>query len=214
MDNSNLIILLNGFAISVGLLVAIGPQNAYLLRKGLKRRHVFVVATTCFLGDVLLIVLAGAGVGHLAQHNQLAGSLLSWGGAAFLLWYGWRNFRSASQGSAFSDQDIDEAGKEARGKGALGAIFMALFLTLLNPHVYVDTFVILGGLAAQYGESERNIFVLGAVMGSGAWFYGIGYGATFLTPFFQNPKSWRMLDMGVGVIMWTMAIFLIWGQLA
>ena len=214
MDNSAIMVFLNGFAISAGLLVAIGPQNAFLLRKGLKRRHVFAVATTCFLGDIILILLAGAGVGLLAQQNQLAIKILGWGGAVFLIWYGWRSFRAARQGTAFTDEEIDQAGKDARGKGTMGAIVMALLLTFLNPHTYVDTIVILGGLASQYAGTELWIFIVGAILGSAVWFYGIGFGAKFLTPFFQNPKSWRRLDTVVGVIMWSMAAMLIWGQIA
>lgn len=201
---------IEGLAISFGLIVAIGPQNAYVLRKGLKRRHVFSVATTCFLADAFLIALAAAGVGALVAGNPGLARIAAWGGFLFLLWYGWRSFRAARHPHVISEDDIDEAGKIARGKGVWSAVGVALALTFLNPHVYLDTLVILGGLAAQHpAGTERAAFAIGAITSSAIWFYGLGYGARLLVPVFRRPRAWQVLDVLIGVIMWTMAVHLL-----
>lgn len=207
------LLFINGFLVSLGLIVAIGPQNAYVLRKGLVKRHVFWVTTICFLSDALLIVIAAAGVGALLTQNPALASAAAWGGAAFLLWFGWISFRAARNPHVLSAEDIGDAGLEARGKGAGAAILMALALTYLNPHVYLDTLVILGSMAAQYDGTQRAAFTAGAVLASALWFYGLGYGAAYLAPAFRKPAAWRVLDSVIGVIMWSVALVLVWGEI-
>jgi len=206
---SELFIFVKGFLVSIGLVVAIGPQNAYLLRNGLKQRDVFAVATTFFLGDVLLLSLATGGVGALISQDSDLASFLAWGGGLFLLWFGFRSFRDMLNPKPITDQDMEEAGLSAHCKGTKAAIIMCLALTFLNPHVYVDTLVIIGGISSVYEGDERWYFAAGAILASAMWFYGMGYGAQALKPVFQSRKSWQVLDGLVGILMWTMAYYLI-----
>jgi L-lysine exporter family protein LysE/ArgO len=205
----SLLIFIKGFLVSIGLVVAIGPQNAYLLRKGLKQRDVFVVATTCFLGDAFLLILAAGGVGALISQDGQLSYLLSWCGGLFLLWFGARSFRQMLKPSVISSDDVEQAGLAAQGKGTKAAIIMCLALTFLNPHVYVDTLVIIGGISSIYDGMDRWYFAAGAILASAVWFYGLGYGAKALQPIFQKKRAWQVLDGFVGIIMWSMAYYLL-----
>ncbi|MCK5041864.1 MAG: amino acid transporter [Sphingomonadales bacterium] len=214
IETLDFVSFVNGFLLSLGLIVAIGPQNAYVLRKGLKRHHVFAVTTTCFLSDALLIFIAVAGIGTFITNNPRLADAAAWGGAAFLLWYGYQTFKSAKHPDVISQHDIDDAGGEAQGKGMKAAILMAIAMTYLNPHVYLDTFVIIGGIAAQFDDNTiRWSFGIGAITASAVWFYGIGYGARLFAPIFRSTKAWRVLDIVITLIMWSMACLLIWFQL-
>lgn len=205
---------INGFLLSLGLIVAVGPQNAYVLRKGLKKHHVFAVSTTCFLSGSVLIFIAVAGIGTFMTNNPRLADAAAWGGALFLFWYGYQTYKSAKNPAAISQHDIDDAGAAAKGKGVVTAIGVALAMTYLNPHVYLDTFVIIGGIAAQFDDDNlRWSFGAGAILASGVWFYGIGYGARLFAPIFKREKAWRVLDMVITIIMWSMACLLIWFQL-
>ncbi|HXV73802.1 MAG TPA: LysE/ArgO family amino acid transporter [Sphingomonadales bacterium] len=202
--------LVNGFLISLGLIVAIGPQNAYIIRKGLRKRHVFLVTSICFVSDALLIALGAAGIGALLQEGTLAAAVVSLVGGLFLLWYGAMSFRDALHPKPLTRKDIEEAGKQAQGKDWPVVVLTVLAFTFLNPHVYVDTLVVLGGLAATYETAERLYFTAGAITASGVWFYGIGYGAGFFSKTFENPKAWRILDLFVAAVVWAAAVYLIW----
>lgn len=214
MQSLDLVSFFNGFLLSLGLIIAIGPQNAYVLRKGLKKHHVFAVTTTCFLSDALLIFIAVAGIGTFMTNNPRLADAAAWGGAAFLFWFGYQTYKSAKHPEVISQHDIDEAGIQAQGKGMMAAIFVALAMTYLNPHVYLDTFVIIGGIASQFdNDAVRWSFGAGAILASAVWFYGIGYGARLFAPVFQSAKAWKVLDMVITFIMWSMALVLIWFQL-
>jgi len=202
--------LVNGFLISLGLIVAIGPQNAYTIRKGLRKRHVFLVTTLCFLSDALLIGIGAAGVGALLKEGTLATAIVSLVGGLFLLWYGALSFKDALHPKTLTQKDIAEAGKRAQGKDWTAVVLTVLAFTFLNPHVYIDTLVVLGGLAATYEAAERLYFALGAIAASGVWFYGIGYGAGFFSKTFENPTAWRILDLFVAAVVWAAAVYLIW----
>lgn len=202
--------LINGFVISLGLIVAIGPQNAYVIRKGLVKRHVFLVSTACFIGDVVLILLGAGGVGALLEEGAPITLVVAALGVVFLLWYGSKSLQDALKPHTITRADIDAAGKKAHGKGWVPVLLMALALTFFNPHAYIDTLVILGGLAAQYTLEPRIYFTLGAIAGSGVWFYGLGFGAGFFAKTFENPLAWRILDLFVAVIMWSAAGYLAW----
>lgn len=202
--------LINGFLISLGLIVAIGPQNAYVIRKGLKQRHVFLVTTICFVSDALLIALGAAGVGALLQQGTAAAAVVSLVGGLFLLWYGAVSFKDALHPKTLTQKDIAEAGKQAHGKDWPVVVLTVLAFTFLNPHVYVDTLVVLGGLSATYEDAERLYFAAGAIAASAAWFYGIGYGAGFFSKTFENPAAWRILDLFVAIVVWAAAVYLIW----
>lgn len=207
------LIFFKGFMISLGLIVAIGPQNAYVLRKGLKRRHVFAVASACFFADAVMLVGAVWGTGLLTGEFSFLAPWMTYGGAAFLFWFGWKSFLASRNPEIISDSDLEDAGADARGKGVGAAVMMALALSFLNPHAIIDTFIVLGGIAAQFQGAELTAFGLGAIAGSGVWFYGLGYGASFMVPLFRNPMAWRVMDLIVGVIMWMVAVMLVWNEL-
>lgn len=191
-----------GFALGFSLILAIGAQNAFVLRQGLRRAHVFAVCLTCALSDAVLIAAGVAGFGALAEAAPWLEPAMRWGGAAFLAWYGARSFLSAWRGGAAL-----EAGEGAGGLRA--ALFTCLALTWLNPHVYLDTVVLLGSVSAQY--DQKLAFALGGMTASFTFFFGLGYGARLLAPVFRRPGAWRVLDAGVGVLMWVLAAMLMLG---
>jgi len=191
-----------GFGLGFSLILAIGAQNAFVLRQGLRRAHVLAVCLTCALSDAVLIAAGVAGFGALSAAVPGAGQVLRYGGAAFLLWYGARAFAAAWRGG-----ETLEPGADAGGLGA--ALATCLALTWLNPHVWLDTVVLLGSVSAQY--QARAAFGLGAGAASFVFFFGLGYGARLLAPLFRRPASWRVLDAGVGAVMWAIAARLVLG---
>lgn len=200
----------SGFALGASLIIAIGAQNAFVLRQGLLRQHVFPVAVTCALIDAALISLGAGGFGRLVSTHPTATSIAAWGGVAFLAIYGGRSFLAALRPSALRAED-DSTARAA----SLGATLAAtLAVSLLNPHVYLDTIVLLGSVAAQYPVASRLPFALGAMSASGVWFFSLAYGARLLAPLFARPVAWRVLDVVVGIVMWWVAGSLVWGQLA
>ena len=199
---------LEGFSLGAGLIIAIGAQNAYVLRQGLRRQHVFAVASLCFFIDCSLIALGAGGFASLLRAVPSLPDIAAWGGALFLAVYSARAFAAALHPGSLK---ADEAA--ASGGSLKPALATALALSLLNPHVYLDTVILLGGLAAQYPGAERLAFALGAMAASGLWFYGLGYGARRLAPVFASPKAWRLLDAFVGCVMAAIAISLVAGQL-
>ncbi len=196
--------ILSGFALGFSLILAIGAQNAFVLRQGIRGEHVGAVVAVCILSDGLLIIAGVAGFGALAEAVPLFETVMRWGGAAFLVGYGalafWR---------AFLASEALEAGQGER-RSLRGVVVTVLALTFLNPHVYIDTVVLLGAVSAQFGE-ERWLFALGAVTSSTVFFLCLGYGARLLQPVFARPHAWRVLDAGVGLLMWTLAAYLILG---
>lgn len=190
---------LSGFLIGGGLIVAIGAQNAFVLRQGIRREHVFVLALICSLSDALLIVLGVTGLGALIERfpSLLAGVTLF--GIGFLLWYGWLALRRALAPHAMVLGD-EAAMPLAR------AILTCLTLTFLNPHVYLDTVILVGSLAAPFSGTARLAYTLGAVTASFAWFFALGYGARVLTPLFAKPVAWRVLDAIIALVMVSIAV--------
>lgn len=197
--------LIQGFTLGASLIIAIGSQNAFVLRQGLKKEYVFTICTICFVCDALLILLGVGGFGKLVASSPNLMLIARWGGALFLCFYGIRSFRSAFKHEVLS---VDDSKNLA--SGFTWVIATTLALTLLNPHVYLDTVILLGSIAGQYPEAERLAFAIGAVVASMVWFYGIGYGARILAPLFQRPVSWKILDVLIGVVMWAIAASLIW----
>ncbi|MAN97911.1 LysE/ArgO family amino acid transporter [uncultured Roseovarius sp.] len=193
---------LAGFALGLSLIMAIGAQNAFVLRQGLRREHVLAVVLVCALSDAVLVAAGVTGFGVLSEAVPGLERIMRYGGAAFLLVYGARSFLAAWRGGAAL-----EAGE---GAGSLRrAVLTCLALTWLNPHVYLDTVVLLGSVSAQY--ADRFAFGLGAVTASFVFFFALGYGARLLAPLFRRPESWRVLDAGVGCVMWAIAIGLLRG---
>ncbi len=193
---------LPGYLLSVSLIVAIGAQNAFVLRQGLRRSHVFWVCLTCGLSDALLITAGVAGFGTLSTRAPWLEPLMRYGGAAFLIWYGWRNAVSAWRGG-----QMLETGEGRGGQSLRSTLLTLIALTWLNPHVYLDTVVLLGSISAQY--DNRLHFGAGAVVGSISFFFALGYGARLLAPLFARPRSWQVLDALIAATMWAIAAGLI-----
>jgi L-lysine exporter family protein LysE/ArgO len=194
----------HGYLVSLSLILAIGAQNAFVLRQGLRREHVLPVVLVCALSDAALIALGVAGFGTLSQILPALGTVMRWGGAAFLLAYGAMRFRAALRGVAAL---MPEPGQATPLRGV---IITCLLLTWANPHVYLDTVVLIGSVAAQY-DPHRLAFGLGAACASFSFFAALGYGARVLAPIFRNPSAWVVMEVLVGIIMWTIAITLVLG---
>ena len=191
-----MVAVLAGFSLGFSLILAIGAQNAFVLRQGLRREHVFPIVLTCALSDALLIAAGVAGFGAQARAVPWLETVMRYGGAAFLIVYGGRAFLAAWRGG-----EVLEAGQAA---GSLRkALLTCLALTWLNPHVYLDTVVLLGAVSAQY--DDRLGFALGAMTASFVFFFSLGYGARLLAPLFARPVAWRLLDLLVGAVMWGIA---------
>jgi L-lysine exporter family protein LysE/ArgO len=197
-----------GFGLGASLIIAIGAQNAFVLQQGLKRLHIFVTALLCTLCDAVLITLGVAGLSALVAQAPLLSAAATWGGAAFLFLYGIRSFQSALRPAALDAEKIG-----ARAPTLRATILTVLAVSLLNPHVYLDTLVLVGSVGAHYPASERAAFALGAMLASFTWFFGLAYGASWLTPLFKRPAAWRILDVLIGAVMWTIAASLIWSQI-
>ncbi|MEH6629263.1 MAG: LysE/ArgO family amino acid transporter [Halopseudomonas aestusnigri] len=194
---------LKGMGIGASLIIAIGAQNAYVLTQGLRRNNQFVVAFLCSLVDAVLIALGVAGMGLVITSNPLLLVFAAWGGAGFLFWYGLNAFRAAVNPEVLKLRQ--EAGADTLKK----AVITTLGVSLLNPHVYLDTVVLLGSIGGRYPEETRLWFGLGAVLSSFLWFFSLSLGAKWLAPLFKRPISWRVLDCLVGLIMWAIAISLV-----
>lgn len=192
---------LAGFLLSLSLILAIGAQNAFVLRQGLVRAHVFPVCLFCGLSDAILIAGGVAGFGALAQAVPWFEAAMRYGGAAFLIWYGCLNARSAWRG-----------GEALLANGPADSPLAQVLLTLaaitwLNPHVYLDTVVLIGSVSAQY--ESRLAFGIGATTASLLFFFALGYGARLLSPLFRRPRAWQVLDAGIALVMWGLAASLL-----
>ena len=191
---------LDGLLTGLSLIVAIGAQNAFILRQGLRRAYVRPVVTVCLVSDFVLIVAGVAGIGVIVQHAGWALQAVRWFGVAFLAWYGlssaWRARRPASSLSAARD---------APG-GRPAVVRRAVALTWLNPHVYLDTVVLLGSIANAHGTSGRWWFALGACLASLVWFTGLGFGARFAAGLLATPRAWQVLDLLIAATMLGIAV--------
>ena len=186
---------LNGLALGAGLIIAIGAQNAHVLRMGLKREHVALTVGVCIVIDVALICLGVGGMGALVHSSALLMGLARWGGAAFLLVYGVRSWRAVF-GSAALLADAARAPISARA-----ALLTVLALSLLNPHVYLDAVVLLGAIGGNFSAAQRPSFAFGAITASIIWFCALGFGARVLSGLFSRPVAWKWLDGMTGTTM-------------
>lgn len=196
--------LLQGFLVSGGLIVAIGAQNAFVLKQGLRCWQVLPIVLTCFLCDFSLMTLGVFGLGTLIGASRVASVALALVGALFLAVYGARAFRAAWRGGVVMTAD----GTEAAGS-TQQAVLLTLAITLLNPHVYLDTVVIVGSIAGTLSPAAKVLFLCGAVAASALWFFALGFGARLLLPLFRRPLTWRLLDAVIGVVMWAIAFSLL-----
>jgi L-lysine exporter family protein LysE/ArgO len=191
-----------GFVASAGLIIAIGSQNAFVLRQGLLQRNVGLVVATCALGDIVLIVCGVAGVGALVRAWPGLLEALRLGGAAFLAVYGAMAAARAWDGSSGLSPDA------APHSTGLRVLLACLAFTFLNPHVYLDTMILLGGLSTQYPGLTQWAFAAGACAASVTWFCTLGYGSRLLLPVFRNPGAWRVLDALVAIFMFSLSLVL------
>jgi L-lysine exporter family protein LysE/ArgO len=194
---------LAGLAAGAGLIIAIGAQNAFVLRQGLQKHHVGAVVAVCIVADVCLILLGVGGMGLAVKEHPGLLAWLRYAGAAFLAAYGAMALRRAWKG---------ESGLQPAGDGMLSrgrVVATCLAFTLLNPHVYLDTVVLLGSLSTHYEGDARWVFAAGASTSSVVWFLSLGYGARWLLPVFRSPIAWRVFDVAIAIFMLMLAVLLL-----
>lgn len=199
-------IFIKGIFLGASLIIAIGLQNAFILRQGIKNHHIFAAALTAALVDVLLIAAGVLGFGFLIEQYPTLIDWITWGGAAFLFIYGLKSFISAIKPANMDDGKAKGMTKQGSAKEV---VLIILGISLLNPHVYLDTVVLIGGLSASYGEVGKYWFGAGAILASFIWFFALGYGARLLAPLFAKPKAWQILDILIGIVMWAIALSLL-----
>lgn len=199
-----LAVFLQGFALSAAMILPLGPQNVFVMNQGIRRQYHLMVASLCALSDVVLICGGIFGGSALLSRSPLLLALVTWGGVAFLLWYGWGAFRTA-----FSRQ-LAQATAEELKQSRWRLVVTMLAVTWLNPHVYLDTFVVLGSLGGQLAPDVRSWFALGAVSASILWFFALALLASWLAPWLKTQMAQRVINTLVGVVMWGIALQLAW----
>ncbi|MES2260155.1 MAG: LysE/ArgO family amino acid transporter [Pseudomonadota bacterium] len=198
-------VFLSGLGLGASLIMAIGAQNAHVLRIGVRRQHVALTVAACVLIDIVLIWLGVVGMGTLVQVSPLLMGMARWGGAAFLLWYGLRSWAALLRSNSLT-MEANTAPLTLKR-----ALLSVLALSLLNPHVYLDTFVLLGSLGGNYPEAQRPSFAVGAMTASVLWFTMLGFGAGRLSHVFQRPLVWKCIEALTGTIMLVLAAGLVLG---
>lgn len=197
-----------GLALSLGLIVAIGAQNAFVLRQGLRREHIGSIVLFCAAADAILIMAGVFGMAQaLGERPQLARAM-ALSGAAFLAWYGWKALQRMRQSETL------QAARGTEGLSVGSAVAQAAAFTLLNPHVYLDTVLLVGSMGAQQPASLQGWFVAGASMASALWFSLLGFGARWLAPWFEHPRAWQVLDGLIGMTMWLLSALMVRHALA
>ncbi len=192
-----------GFLLGLSLIVAIGAQNAFILRQGLRREHVLPLVLTCAVSDAVLIALGVGGFATVLAHITWLDPLMRYAGAAFLLVYAIRSLRSAFAGG----NTLETNGQATTSLRV--ALLTCLALTWLNPHVYLDTVVLLGSISTRY-PGQEPAFALGAMTASFVFFFSLGYGARLVAPLFAKPISWRVLDGLIALVMASIGVSLLW----
>ncbi|MFA9439637.1 LysE/ArgO family amino acid transporter [Uliginosibacterium sp. sgz301328] len=192
-------VFVQGLALGFGLIVAIGAQNAFVLRQGLRREHVGSVVLFCAMADVVLISAGVMGMAQALGDRPHVARGLALFGAGFLAWYGWQALCRARQSHGL------HAAQSGAGLSRGAALAQAAAFTLLNPHVYLDTVLLVGSIGAQHPAPLRAWFVFGATTASICWFTMLGFGARWLAPLFARPNAWRVLDALIGLTMWVLA---------
>ncbi|MDP3521856.1 MAG: LysE/ArgO family amino acid transporter [Hydrogenophaga sp.] len=197
-----------GLVLSLGLIVAIGAQNAFVLRQGLRREHVGSVVAFCAVADALLVCAGVLGMAQALGERPGLARALALAGAAFLAWYGWQALKRARQASQL------QATRDGASLGRGAVLAQAAAFTLLNPHVYLDTVLLVGSIGAQQPAPLRGWFVAGASTASLVWFGLLGYGARWLAPWFAKPRAWQVLDALIALTMWVLVLLLVRHALA
>jgi len=187
---------IQGFLMGAGLIIAIGAQNAFVLKQGIKGEHRSAVALICALSDAVLITAGISGMGYLFTRHPLITKYAAFGGAMYLAWFSFRSFRSALKG-----ESMEINGNGGSSMKLKTAVITTLALTYLNPHVYLDTVVMLGGYGASRPAGVRPFFGLGAASASFIWFFSLAFSGKILAPLFRKKISWRILDTAIGLVM-------------
>lgn len=199
-------VFFTAFVLAAGLIMAIGAQNAHVLRQGIAGHYVGITVVLCALFDTVLMTSGVFGFGWLLTQIPMLEDVARLGGALFLLWYCSRCVRSAMG-------PVSSVSVESRVATSLpAAIATVSAFTLLNPHVYLDTVVLIGSIGGQYEGTERTVFAVGAFTASWVWFIALGYGARLVRPYFENPKAWQILDGFIALVMFAIALSLLWEQ--
>jgi L-lysine exporter family protein LysE/ArgO len=200
-------IVSKGALISGSMIVAIGSQNAFVLKQGLLKNNIFYVCLLCFVCDFSLMSIGVMGLGNWINNSQTLTNVLALGGAVFLIYYGSTAFISSYNGSG--GLDVSNYKSENNKEDLMKVLLATLAVTLLNPHVYLDTVVVVGGVAGTFNSDEKIFFLIGALIASSVWFFSLGYGARLLAPLFKKPSTWRIFDFIIGCIMFFISITLI-----
>ena len=201
-----LLTFLKGFSVGSGLIIAIGAQNAFVLSHGVRKNHYIIIPLICAVCDALLIAFGVTGIGTIIASNKVLSLIAGIGGSGFLFIYGICSFRSAIKGGSLSTNTKAELSLKA-------TILTTLAVTLLNPHVYLDTVILLGSISSQFKQPGHIFFGAGAVTASFAWFFSLSLGGKMLAPLFIKESSWRILDTLVGITMWVIALSVLKGVL-
>lgn len=196
-------VFIQGLVLSLGLIVAIGAQNAFVLRQGLRREHVGSIVLFCALADALLITAGVMGMARALGESPGLARALALAGAVFLTLYGWRALQRARHASRLT------ASEDGAGLTRGAALAQAAAFTLLNPHVYLDTVLLVGSIGAQQPAGMQPWFIAGASAASLGWFTSLGLGARWLAPWFARPRAWQVLDALIGLTMWVLAALLL-----
>jgi len=192
----------SGFGVSLSLIMAIGAQNAFVLKQGIKQEHIFLICSLCAISDAILIFLGVFGFGYLIEQFPLLQDFARYGGFAFLLLYGLKSFYAAWKMShALLPQEFPVS-------SLLKTVLLTLAFTWLNPHVYLDTVILVGSVSAQFG-AQSHLFAIGAASASFVFFFSLGYGAQILAPLFQKALAWKVLEVIIGIIMLSLAFALL-----
>jgi len=202
-DISYIAPLFQGFITTAGLIIAIGAQNAFVLKQGIFKNHVLITVLICSIIDAILIFIGVCGFGAALNSNALLLAIAKWGGVAFLFWYGLRSFIAS-----YKTESLKINTNQPNLPNRRQSIISCLLFSLLNPHVYIDSIMLIGSIGAQFKPQSRLLFAVGAIIASTVWFFSLGYGARFLAPLFRKPVTWKILDFIIGVIMWSIAITL------
>ncbi len=198
-------VFFTGMLMSLSLIVAIGAQNAFVLRQGLRGEHILAVCLTCAVSDAILITVGVTSFRSVSEWLPWLEPVMRYGGAAFLIWYGVKSLLSAlrSNEALAADSSLPMT-------DLFRTLVACLAITWLNPHVYLDTVVLLGTISTQFTDSQGS-FAIGAILGSFVFFFALGYGATKLRPVFERPAAWRVLETLIALVMWLIAFKLLAG---
>ena len=199
---------IQGMGIGGSLIIAVGAQNAFVLKQGIKRSYTLPIALLCSMIDALMITAGVAGLGHIIESFPTIKHVASFGGAAFLLWYGANALKASFVATGIEMEQADNADTFKK------AVLTTLGISLLNPHLYLDTVVLLGSISTQFDDLHRPWFGAGAVLASFIWFFGLSFGARLLAPIFTRPAAWRYLDRFIWLTMWSIAAAIIWPYVA